>query len=47
MTGELVEAKSWVLETASGATGMPALIVRAGGDAEKRFLDFFEYSQLI
>ena len=39
MTGELVTAKSGVLETAGGARGMPALIARAG--AEKRFLEFF------
>jgi hypothetical protein len=36
MTGERVEVKSGVLETADGAPGMPALIVHAG--AEKRFL---------
>jgi len=39
MTGELVAATSGVLETAGGASGMPALIVRAR--AEKRFLEFF------
>jgi len=37
--GELVEAKSGVLEAAGSAASMPSLIVRAG--AEKRFLEFF------
>jgi site-specific recombinase XerD len=41
MTGELVEAKSGVLETAGDASKMPALIARAGGNAEKRFIEFF------
>jgi hypothetical protein len=39
MTGELVKAKSGVLEAVGGASGIPALIVRAG--AEKRFPEFF------
>lgn len=39
--GELVRTTSGVLESAGGASGMPALIVRAGGQAEKRFLEFF------
>jgi site-specific recombinase XerD len=41
MTGELVKAISGVLETAGGASWMPALILRAGGNAEKRFIEFF------
>jgi len=41
MTGELIEAKSGVLETLDGASAMPSLIVRAGGDAQKRFIEFF------
>ena len=41
MTGELVTAKSGVLETAGNLSGMPALIVRAGANAQKRFLEFF------
>ena len=39
--GELTRATSGVPERAGGALGMPALIVRAGGQAEKRFLEFF------
>jgi len=41
MTGELIEATSGLLETAGGASAMPGLIVRAGGDAQKRFIEFF------
>jgi site-specific recombinase XerD len=41
MTGELVTAKSGLSKTVAGAAGMPALIVRAGGAAEKRFVEFF------
>jgi site-specific recombinase XerD len=41
MTGKLAEAKSGVLETAGGGSGMPPLIARAGGNAEKRFIEFF------
>jgi hypothetical protein len=41
MTGELVAATSGVLETAGGGSGMPALIVHAGGGAEKRFPELF------
>jgi len=41
MTGELVTAKSGLSKTVDGAAGMPSLIVRAGGAAEKRFLEFF------
>jgi len=41
MTGELVETKSGVSGTAGGGSGMPVLIARAGGNAEKRFLEFF------
>ena len=41
MTGDLVTRKSGVLKTADGTSRMPALIVRAGGHAEKRFLEFF------
>jgi site-specific recombinase XerC len=41
MTGELVTAKSGVPETAGGAAGLPSLIARAGGSAEKRFIEFF------
>jgi len=39
--GELVKAKSGVLEHVPGASGMPSLVVRAGGNAEKRFIEFF------
>lgn len=39
--GELTRAGSGVPERAGGTSGMPALIVRAGGQAEKRFLEFF------
>ncbi len=41
MKGELVEAKSGALETSDDTAAMPALIVRAGTQAEKRFLEFF------
>ena len=41
MTGVLVKTKSGVPETAGGGSGMPVLIARAGGNAEKRFLEFF------
>lgn len=41
MTNALVTRQSGVLGTTDGATGMPALIARAGGNAEKRFLEFF------
>jgi hypothetical protein len=41
MTGELVAAKSGVLESSGGGSSMLSLIARAGGGAEKRFLEFF------
>jgi len=41
MRGELVGIKLGVLETADGAFGMPALIARAGGNTQKRFIEFF------
>ncbi|MEA3641545.1 MAG: tyrosine-type recombinase/integrase [Lamprobacter sp.] len=41
MTGELVSAKSGVLTTSGGAPGLPSLIVRASGDAKRRYLEFF------
>lgn len=41
MTGELVTAKSGVLESARDTPGLPSLIVRAGGGAERRYLEFF------
>ena len=41
MTNDLVTRESGVLEIADGASAMPSLIVRAGGHAEKRFLEFF------
>ena len=41
MTGELTTTKSRGLVTDNGGLGMPSLIVRAGGQAEKRFLEFF------
>jgi hypothetical protein len=41
VTGVLVKTKSGVPETAGGGSGMPVLIARAGGNAEKRFLEFF------
>jgi integrase/recombinase XerD len=41
MTGALVEAKSGLLETANSASAMPSLIVHAGTNAEKRFIEFF------
>ena len=41
MTGEPITKTSQLLEPANGASGMPSLIVRAGGAAEKRFLGFF------
>jgi site-specific recombinase XerD len=41
MTGDLIETKSRALETVGSAAAMPSLIVRAGGHAEKRFLEFF------
>jgi site-specific recombinase XerD len=41
MTGELVSAKSGVLTASGGAPGLPSLIVRAGGNAERRYLEFF------
>ena len=39
--GDLVEATSGLLETANGASVMPSLIVRARGNAQKRFVEFF------
>jgi len=36
MANELVSAKSGVLTTAGDALGLPSLIVRAGGGAERR-----------
>ncbi|WP_240906067.1 tyrosine-type recombinase/integrase [Thiorhodococcus mannitoliphagus] len=41
MTHDLVTRQSGGLGTSSGGSGMPALIARAGGHAEKRFLEFF------
>jgi integrase/recombinase XerD len=41
MGGDLVTTKSGALETRDGAPGMPPLIARAGGHAEKRFIEFF------
>jgi site-specific recombinase XerD len=41
MRGGLVTTKWEALETAGGTPGMPALIARAGGSAEKRFIEFF------
>jgi hypothetical protein len=40
--GELMKVTSGVLERAGGASGMPALVERAGGQAEKRFLELFD-----
>ena len=41
MTGELITGKSGSLTTPVGASGLPSLIVRAGGGAERRYLEFF------
>lgn len=41
MTGELVTGRSGSLTTSVGASGLPSLIVRAGGVAERRYLEFF------
>jgi integrase/recombinase XerD len=41
MMGELVTTKSGLLGTRDGVSGMPSLIARAGGRAEKRFIEFF------
>lgn len=41
MTGELITAKSGGLEATGNALGLPSLIARAGGDAERRYLEFF------
>jgi len=41
MAGDLIAATSGVLETGNGARNVPALVVAAGGDAQKRFIEFF------
>lgn len=41
MTTALMATYTGNLETAGGLSRMPSLIVRAGGNAEKRFLEFF------
>jgi hypothetical protein len=41
MTGELITGKSGSLTTSVGAPGLPSLIVRAGDDAARRYLEFF------
>jgi hypothetical protein len=41
MANELVSAKSGVLTASGVAPGLPSLIVRAGGGAERRYLEFF------
>jgi len=41
MAGEIVQVGNGVLTTASGSQVLPAIIVQAGGDAQKRFIEFF------
>ena len=41
MANELVSAKSGVLTASGDAPGLPSLITRAGGDVERRYLEFF------
>ena len=41
MIGDLVKTNSGVFETGNGTPAMPSLIVHAGGNAQKRFIEFF------
>jgi integrase/recombinase XerD len=41
MAGELVLSNDGVLETVSGGKSIPAIIANAGGEAQKRFIEFF------
>ncbi len=41
MARDLIAATGTVLETGNGVRNVPSLIVKAGGDAEKRFIWFF------
>ena len=41
MAGDLIAATSGALDTGNGARNVPTLVVRAGGDAQKRFIEFF------
>ena len=41
MEGDLIAATSGVLETGNGVQNVPSLVVQAGGDAQKRFIEFF------
>ena len=41
MTKEIVQVGNGVLTTASGSQALPAIIVQAGGNAQKRFIEFF------
>ena len=41
MAGDLITATSGGLETGNGARNVPSLVVQSGGDAQKRFIEFF------
>ncbi len=41
MADDLIAATNKVLETGNGAWSVPTLVARAGGDAKKRFIEFF------
>jgi site-specific recombinase XerD len=41
MAGDLIAATSGVLETGNGVRNVPTLVANAGGDAQKRFIEFF------
>jgi site-specific recombinase XerD len=41
MAGDLIAATSGVMGTGNGARNVPILVVQAGGNAQKRFIEFF------
>jgi site-specific recombinase XerD len=41
MAGDSIAATSGGLKTGNGTRSVPALVVQAGGDAQKRFIEFF------
>ena len=41
MAGDPIAATTRLPETGSGARNVPSLVVKAGGDAQKRFIEFF------
>ena len=41
MAGDPIAATTRLPETGSGARNVPSLVVKAGGDAQKHFIEFF------